>query len=99
METSDIISLLVATYKDYVEQTVLEETRESLNALISAEADARRNKMATDIRRMGKLKIALSRFEIKYNQIREKTGSITAIDDYIADIRAEIKTISFNKNH
>ena len=98
METNDIISLLVATYKDYIEQTVLEDTRQSLNALISAEADVRRDKRATDIRKMAKLQIALSQFEINYNQIREKTGSIAAIDDYIADIRAEIKTISFNKN-
>lgn len=99
MEANDLVSILVAAYKDKVQREVLEETRNSLNALLIAEADARRGKAGVDIQRMCKLKISLKRFEIKYAQIQNRCGKIPAIDDYIADVRAEIKMISMKKNH
>jgi hypothetical protein len=99
MEANDIVSILIAAYKDKVQREVLEETRASLYALLSADADARRVKVGVDIQRMSKLKISLKRFEIKYAQIQDGCGKIPAIDDYIADVQAEIKTISMRKNH
>ena len=94
-----MIDVLVAAYKDKVQRDVLEETRASFAALLGADADSRRHRMSVDILRMSKLKIALKRFELQYSQVKEKCGEIKAIDDYIADIRAEIKTLSMKKNH
>ena len=99
MEANDIIGLLLAAYEDKIQQEVLEETRDSLNALMSADADARRTECGTDIRRMNKLKISLKKFERQYARINSRFGKCTAIDDYIAEIEAEIKTLSLKKNH
>lgn len=99
MDSSDIISLLTAAYKDRVERKLFDELRIGMNELLSADADSRREKAAADILQMAKLKTALRQFEICYAQIQEKYGRVIAIDDYVAEIQSKIKAISYNKNH
>ncbi len=98
METSDLLSLLIAAYKDKVERDSFERITAELNTLIVADADARRAATAADIKEMAKLKIALSRFEITYGRIKDSVGKIDAIDDYVAKIQRRIKEISYKKN-
>lgn len=99
METSDLISLLIAAYKDKVERDSLEKIKVELKSLIIADAEARRATAASDIREMAQLRIALNRFELTYSRIRENSGEIEAVNDYIAQIQRRIKEISFKKNH
>ena len=99
MEANDVISVLVAAYKDKVQRDVLEETRASLNALKRAKADSLREQTSADILRMSRLRTALDRFEAKYLPLKEKCGGNQVIEAYIADIRAEIKNLSRKKNH
>ena len=42
MDSSDIISLLTAAYKDRVERKLFDELRIGMNELLSADADSRR---------------------------------------------------------
>lgn len=99
MDSSDIISLLTAAYKDRVERKLFDELRIGMNELLSADADSRREKTAADIIQMAKLKTALRKFEISYTQIQEKYGRIDAVDGYVAEIQSKIKAISYKKNN
>ena len=58
MDSSDIISLLTAAYKDRVERKLFDELRIGMNELLSADADSRREKTAADLIQMAKLKTA-----------------------------------------
>ena len=97
MDSSDILSLLTAAYKDRVERKLFDELRIGMNELLSA--DSRREKTAADLIQMAKLKTALRKFEISYAQIQEKYGRVNAIDDYVAEIQSNIKAISYKKNN
>lgn len=99
MDSSDIISLLTAAYKDRVERKLFDELRIGMNELLSADADSRREKTAADLIQMAKLKTALRKLEISYAQIQEKYGRVNAIDDYVAEIQSNIKAISYKKNN
>ena len=99
MDSSDIISLLTAAYKDRVERKLFDELRIGMNEFLSADADSRREKTAADLIQMAKLKTALRKFEISYAQIQEKYGRVNAIDDYVAEIQSNIKAISYKKNN
>ena len=98
MDSSDIISLLTAAYRDRVERELFDELRVGMEELLSAEAVSRREKVAADIIQMARLKTALKKFVISYEQIQERFGKVYAIDDYIAEIQMQIKMISANKN-
>ena len=93
MDSSDIISLLTAAYKDRVERKLFDELRIGMNELLSADADSRREKTAANLIQMAKLKTAVRKFEIRYAQIQEKYGRVNAIDDYGAEIQSNIKAI------
>lgn len=99
MDSSDIISLLIAAYKDRAERKLFDELCVGMNELLSADADSRREKAAADIIQMARLKTALRKFEISYTQIQELYGRIDAIDEYVAEIQSKIKAISYRKNH
>ena len=98
MDSSDIISLLTAAYKDRVERKLFDDLRSGMNELFAADADARREKAAAYIMQMAKLKIALQKFEMTYSKIKGDFGKVDAIDDYIAEVQRQIKAISYRKN-
>ena len=99
MESNDVISLLMAAYKDKVNKEILNEVRDKLNCVIQADAEARRNKMATDIVQMNKLRNSLALFNIAYDKIKLESGPILALDQYVAEIQCMINAISRKKNH
>ena len=99
METNDLLSLLIAAYKDKIERESLDRVNAELNALIVADADARRETRAADIREMAKLRMALTRFENSYSRLKHSYGDIEAVECYLASIRRRIKEISYKKNH
>lgn len=99
MDSNDIISILTAAYKDRVERKLFEDLRAGMNALFAADADSRRKKAAADIMQMARLKTALRKFELTYAKIKDDFGNVDAIDDYIAEVQKQIKTISYRKNH
>ena len=43
MDSSDILSLLMAAYKDSVERKLFNDLRSGMNELLAAEADSRRD--------------------------------------------------------
>lgn len=98
MDSSDILSLLMAAYKDSVERKLFNDLRSGMNELLAAEADSRREKVAADIIQMAKLKTALRKFEMTYSRIKDDFGKVDAIDDYIADVQRQIKAMSYKKN-
>lgn len=99
MDSSDLISILTAAYKDRIERKFFDELRIGMYELLSADADSRREKTSADIIQMARLKTALRKFEISYAQIQDMYGQVSAIDDYIAEIQSKIKAISYKKNH
>ncbi len=96
----DIVSLMVAVYKDKIQSDQLVRLQEELRNLRQAEADMRRNKADAEIRLMAKLKIHLDKFKHTYENVRGKTGKdITSVEDYIRSIEQKIKDISYRKNN
>ena len=98
MNSNDILKLVTATYKDSIQAEFLQNFETEYNALLLAEADARRSKQSNNIVNMARLKMALNKFEFTYLQIKKSSGSIEAIEDYMLDITYKIKMISYNKN-
>ncbi len=98
MKNNDIIKLVMATYKDKVQADILKNFEKEYNALLLADADARRSKQSNNIVNMVRLKMALSEFESTYLKIKSLSCSVEAIDEYILEITYKIKIISYNKN-
>ena len=69
MKNNDIIKLVMATYKDKVQADILKNFEKEYNALLLADADARRSKQSNNIVNMVRLKMALSEFESTYLKI------------------------------
>jgi len=98
MNSWDIASVIIAKYKDKVEEEVFNDLRKAFEDVRSADADARRQKTKADIIRMARLKIELGKFQRSYAKLKTDTGSIVAIDKIISEVQTKIKLISYNKN-
>lgn len=94
----DGVQLILSVYKDSVSKELLQRFKEEYYLTLNAEAESRRNKMATDIRNMAKLKIELKKFEYTYILLKSKTGDIAAVDNMIKQIKLQIDQIKSKKN-
>lgn len=95
-----LIDLLASSYKDAVEEQEIGKIKKEFHLLQQAEAVARRNKTQALIRQMAGLKIELNRFEFTYQQLVRRTGiTVPRIESYMKEISAEIKRLSYEKNH
>lgn len=99
MESSNVIELAIAFYKDKVQQELLEKLRVESRLLLHADADARRTIAREDIKAMARLKIELEKFKYIYNRISRTCGSIETIDEYLREIESNVKILSYKKNN
>lgn len=99
MESDNLIELAVAYYKDKVQQEIIEKFRVESRLLMQADAEARRTKARENILAMSRLKIELDKFMFIYNRLSGACGRIEAIDEYIREIEAKIKKLSYSKNN
>ena len=93
------LSIILATYKDKVENEILSCFQNSYNQLLQTEADCRRAKAEAVIMQMAKLKSNLSEFKFTYFKLKEKTGEIECINNFIRNIESEIKVLSYKKSN
>lgn len=98
MTLFDSLKLAIAKYKDYVSEETRNQIIQSYMDTLAAEADARRSKVATDIMRMNKLKIAVKKLEYQYAKLCTCGGRIEAIEELIRSANKEIRLISLHKN-
>ena len=98
MDYVEIIKLVISSYRDKVQEELLEKLRTASISLLEADAEARRNKAREDILAMAKLKNALALFKFTYGNISKQCGKIDAIDEIIRDVEKNIKLISYKKN-
>lgn len=100
MDDYSLISLLPASYRDYLEKQELERIKDEFFLLQQAETEARREKAQAQIQQMANLKIELEKFSFTYQRLVKKTGvTIPRIETYMNDIKNQIKRLSFEKNH
>lgn len=99
MESANLIEIAVAYYKDKVQQELLEKFRVESRLLLQADADARRTIARENILAMAQLRIELDKFKFIYNRLSETCGTIDAIDEYLKEIEAKVKKLSYQKNY
>lgn len=100
MDDYGLITLLRASYRDYVEEQELKRIKEEFFLLQQAETEVRREKAQIQIQQMAKLKIELKKFSFTYQRLVKKAGvTIPRIETYMNDIKNQIKRLSFEKNH
>lgn len=98
MKETDALDVIIAIYKDSVQEEIRNAIRLEYMELLKADAEARRRKAAADLNQLCKLRIALIKFEHTYNKLIKTTGNINEIDNMIASVKHEIKVISHRKN-
>lgn len=98
MDAFDTLELALAQFKDRLAETSHSKLRAAYMQTLTAEADARRSKMASDILRMTKLQIAVKQLERQYALVSDRTGKIICIEDLIRSAKMEIQMISIKKN-
>lgn len=99
MGYDSLVEIAVAYYKDKVQQEILENFRKECNALLQADAEARRLKAREKILAMARLRMEKRKFEMTYHRISASYGNIEAVDDYLCSIERTIKRLSYEKNH
>lgn len=99
MESVNLIELVVAFYKDKVQQELLEKFRVESRLLLQADAEARRTKAREHIKNMAQLKIELEKFKYIYHKLTDSCGSVTAVDEYLKEIEMEVRRRSYQKNN
>lgn len=99
MDSYDLVDIMVAYYKDKVQNETILKVKEELKKVIEAKADAQRKTTAARIMKMAKLKIALERFEATYAEIKKISGNIDAVDQYILKTKSSIARLSYLKNN
>lgn len=99
MIAADLVSLLVYSLKDRLEQEEIEKIRAAFEQLQRADAASRRMKADAEIRQLAKLEIELKRFAFSYGKVQQKTGCrIPAMEQYMGELTARIKEARQNKN-
>lgn len=99
MESANLIKLIIAYYKDKVQQEIFNMFLAESYLLIQADADARRIKARENIIAMAHLKNELNKFMYIYNRISSTHGTIDALDKYLQEIKLKIKRLSYQKNN
>jgi len=99
MESANFIELAIAYYKDKVQKELLEKFRVESRLLLQADAEARRTVARENVLAMARLKIELNKFKYIYNKLSGTCGTIQSIDNYLREIEAKVKKLSYQKNN
>lgn len=99
MDSFDLVDIMVAYYKDKVQNETIIKVKEELKKVIEAKADAQRETTTACIVKMAKLKIALERFEASYAETKKISGNIDVVDQYILKTKSYIARLSYLKNN
>lgn len=99
-ELGDLIAIIMAASKDKVYQETVEKMQQAFHELILAEADSRRDKVATLIRSMAKIDGEIVRFKREYARISSQLApdAVDAINNYLKIIEQKKKDIIYEKN-